>query len=83
MTHLTTAGYEVLCAKQYIEDDPGYAAARTIAEAAPGLYIFLDNGYQYEGHAPCGCYVSYDERYMHMVGVCLEHSLSMPMAQAM
>lgn len=56
MAHLTTAGYTVPSAKQYIQDNVGYAEAKSIAENAPDLYIFLDNGYQYEGHAPCGCY---------------------------
>lgn len=76
-TIATHAGYTPNKAAQYISGDADYGVARAIAEAAPGLYVFADTGYLYEGHAPCGCYVSYDCRYEDMVGVCAEHALAM------
>ena len=59
--------------QQYIDGDEGYVAAKSIAENAPGLSMTADTGYLYEARASCGCYVSYDERYPSMVGVCSKH----------
>lgn len=59
--------------QQYIDGDEGYAAARAVADNAPGLSMTADTGYLYEAQAPCGCYVSYDERYPAMVGLCTKH----------
>lgn len=61
--------------QQYIEGDEGFAMARDTAENAPGISMTADTGYLYEAQAPCGCYVSYDERYPSMVGVCAKHRM--------